>query len=69
MARAARIVWLPCAREEISWFKPFELEAEAVWEKSLLEALREYGVHIPREHESALLSLLPAHAREWFDKP
>lgn len=67
--RAARVVWLPCAREEITWFKAFELEAEAVWEKSLLEALREYGVYIPREHESALLSLLPAHAREWFDKP
>ncbi len=67
--RAARVVWLPCARDEITWFKPFELEAEAVWEKSLLEGLREYGVHIPREHESDLLSLLPAHAREWFDKP
>ena len=67
--RAARVVWLPCARDEITWFKPFELEADAVWEKSLLEALRQYGVYIPREHESALLSLLPAHAREWFDKP
>ncbi len=68
-SRAARVVWLPCARDEITWFKPFELEAEAVWEKSLLEGLREYGVAIPREHESELLSLLPAHAREWFDEP
>ncbi len=66
---AARVVWLPVAREGITWFKPFELEAEAVWEKSLLEALREYGVYIPREHETDLISLLPAHAREWFDKP
>jgi hypothetical protein len=37
--RAARVVWLPCGREEITWFTAFELEAEAVWEKSLLEAL------------------------------
>src|SRR5580692_4661899 len=22
--RAARVVWLPCARDSISWFKPFE---------------------------------------------
>jgi hypothetical protein len=67
--RAARVVWLPCSRDEISWFKVFELEAEAVWEKSLLDALRDYGVNIPREQESELASLLPAHAREWFDKP
>src|SRR5437879_2070108 len=25
--RAARVVWLPCPRDEITWFKPFELEA------------------------------------------
>lgn len=68
-SRAARVVWLPVAREAITWFKPFELEAEAVWEKGLLEALREFGVYIPREHESELLSELPAYAREWFDQP
>jgi hypothetical protein len=57
------------ACDAISWFKPFELEADQVWEKSLLEALREYGVEISRDHEDELVSLLPAHAREWFDKP
>ncbi len=67
--RAPRVVWLPRAREEITWFKVFALEAEAVWEKSLLQGLREYGVSIPRDHEIELLSLLPAHAREWFDEP
>lgn len=67
--RAARVVWLPCSRDDISWFKVFELEAEAIWEKSLLEALREYGVSIPRDQEIELATLLPAHAREWFDKP
>src|SRR5438105_2652412 len=46
--RAARVVWLPCARVDITWFKVFELEAEAVWEKTLLAALREYGVEISR---------------------
>ena len=67
--RAPRVVWLPVAREAITWFKPFELEAEAVWEKGLLEALREFGVYIPHEHESEMLSELPAYAREWFDQP
>ena len=56
-------------RDAISWFKPFELEAEEVWEKSLLQSLREYGVDISRDHEDELVGLLPAHAREWFDKP
>ena len=67
--RAPRVVWLPCSRDTISWFKPFELEADDVWEKSLLQALREYGVDISRDHEDDLVGLLPAHAREWFDKP
>jgi len=67
--RAPRLVWLPRARDEITWFKVFALEAEAVWEKSLLQGLREYGVSIPRDQESELASLLPAHAREWFDEP
>ena len=67
--RAPRVVWLPCSQDEISWFKPYELEADDVWEKSLLQALREYGVDISRDHEDDLVGLLPAHAREWFDKP
>lgn len=67
--RAARVVWLGCDPHDITWFKPFELEAEEIWQKSLLEALREYGVHIPREQETDLVSLLPAHTRQWFDQP
>jgi hypothetical protein len=31
--------------------------------------LREFGVYIPREHESEMISELPAYAREWFDQP
>jgi hypothetical protein len=67
--RAARVVWLPYSRDAITWFKVFELEADRVWEGSLLAGLREYGVDISREHEEELVGLLPAHAREWFDKP
>lgn len=66
---APRVIWLPCAREEITWFKVFEIRADVIWEKSLLEALREYGVSIPRDQEKEISSLLPAHAKEWFDKP
>jgi len=64
-----RIVWLPRSRKDLSWFKVFELEADAVWEKSLLEALREYGVDIPRDQEQELSGLLPAHALEWLEQP
>ena len=67
--RAPRVVWLPCKREDITWFKPFELEAEAVWERTLLEAICEFGIYIPREHEVDLACELPAYAREWFDQP
>ena len=67
--RAPRVVWLPCMREDITWFKPFELEAEAVWERTLLEAIREFGIYIPREHEVDLACELPAYAREWLDQP
>ncbi|MBK7201967.1 PglZ domain-containing protein [Candidatus Amarolinea dominans] len=67
--RTPRVVWLPRSRDEITWFKVFELSAEAVWTKSLLQALREYGVAIARDQEDELVSLLPAHAREWLDQP
>jgi len=67
--RKPRVVWVPTARENLSWLKVFELEAEEVWEKGLVQALREYGVHIPGEHEADLKALLPAHAKEWFDQP
>jgi len=67
--RRPRIVWLPTARQDLAWFKVFEIEAEEIWERTLLDALRSYGVQIPFEHEQELMGLLPAHAREWFDKP
>ncbi|MBW3538714.1 MAG: PglZ domain-containing protein [Planctomycetes bacterium] len=66
---APRVVWLPVAREGITWFKPFELQAEEVWQRPLLDALREYGVDVSRDDEGQLDGLLAAQAREWFDKP
>lgn len=66
---APRVIWRPCSRKDISWFKVFELEARETWETSLLEALRKYGVRIPREYERDLVPLLPTHAHEWFDQP
>ena len=65
----SKVVWVPTARHDLKWFKCYELEAQQVWEQSLLDALREYGVPISYEHEQELAGLLPAHAREWFDKP
>lgn len=67
--RRPRVVWLPTKRQDISWFKVFELQAASIWDRSLLQGLRDYGVDIPRANEDELLPLLPAHAREWFDNP
>lgn len=67
--REPRVVWLRAARADITWFKAFELQADYVWEKRLLDALRDYGVLIPVEHEAELATLLPAQTREWFAQP
>jgi len=64
-----RVVWVPTSRDNLTWFKIYELEAEEVWEKSLLESLRQYGVDIPYEDELELAGILPAHVNDWFDKP
>ncbi len=66
---APRVVWLPVERRQIGWFKVFELHASVVWERSLLEALRDYGVDIRRGDEADLLPLLAPHTREWFAEP
>lgn len=66
---AARVVWLPVASDEISYLKVFELQAEQVWTESLVSALARFGVEIARDHEAELRHLLPAHAKEWIDRP
>lgn len=67
--RTPRVVWLRAARADITWFKVFELQADYVWEKRLLDALRDYGVLISVEHEAELATLLPAQTRAWFAQP
>lgn len=66
---AARVVWIPLAKSDITWFKVYELQAARVWETSLAVALRTYGVEIRREDEADLASILAPHAREWFGHP
>lgn len=65
----SRVVWLPREPEEITYLKVFELQAELVWMESLVEALVRYGVEIPRDRVGELRDLLPAHAKEWIDRP
>ena len=67
--RKPRVIWLRAARADITWFKAFELQADHVWDKRLLDALRDYGVLIPVEHEAELSTLLPAQTRAWFAQP
>lgn len=64
-----RVVWLPREPEEITYLKVFELQAELVWTESLVEALVRYGVEISRDRVGELRELLPAHAKEWIDRP
>jgi hypothetical protein len=65
----ARVIWLPRAAGEITYLKVFELQADLVWTESLVEALGRYGVEIPRDRVGELRELLPAHAKEWIDRP
>ena len=64
-----RVVWLPVAEEEIGYLKVFELQADQVWIETLVSALARFGVEIARDHEAELRHLLPAHAKEWIDRP
>jgi hypothetical protein len=67
--RAPRVVWLPVAREEATYFKVFELQAAEVRQMTLPEALTAYGVDLPSDRWSELEPILAAHAREWLDRP
>lgn len=68
-ASAPRVIWLPVASDEVGYLKVFELQAELVWAESLVSALARFGVEIARDHEAELRHLLPAHAKEWIDRP
>ena len=62
-----RIIWLPIARSEITYFKVFEIRADFVWESSLEDALLDYGVNPAKIHE--LGDSLPAFTRTQLEKP
>lgn len=64
-----RVVWLPRAPEEITYLKVFELQAEQALAESLVAALGRFGVEIPSDRAHELRELLPAHAKEWIDRP
>jgi hypothetical protein len=66
---APRVVWLPCAREEIGYLRVFELRAADVKTWSLPDALRGYGVELTSEQLVELRPLLAAHMQEWLDRP
>src|SRR4051812_43117405 len=44
---AKRVIWLPVTRDEVSYFKVFELRAAEVITWTLPEALAKYGVELP----------------------
>ena len=64
-----RIIWLPRARSDITYLKVFEIRAgdENVWERSLEDALLDYGVNPAKIHE--LGDSLPAFTRTQLEKP
>ncbi len=67
--RRRRIIWLPRARADVTYFKVYELAAERGWTRSLAEALVDYGVPVARRHEAELRPILALQARTWFDHP
>lgn len=66
---APRLIWLPVARDNIGYFKAFELQAAAVFDITLAEGLAEYGVKIAPGQLAEVKPLLPAHAKEWLEYP
>lgn len=68
-APAQRVIWLPCAREEIGYLKVFELRAAEVKTWTLPEALSGYGVELSSEQIVELRPLLAAHTQEWLERP
>jgi hypothetical protein len=64
-----RVVWVPRRRQDLTFLKVLELQAEKVWTESLFSALMRFGVKIAPEREPELRPLLPSYAREFLDKP
>jgi hypothetical protein len=62
-----RIVWLPRARNNITYFKVFEGKADKIWEQSLESALIDYGISPAKIHE--LDESVAVFAKTQFGKP
>lgn len=68
-SRSPRVIYLPVSRENITYFKVFEIQAEEVIEISIVEELSRYGVFIPSDMQFDINPLLPVHLKEWIDQP
>lgn len=66
---AKRVIWVPVARNDVTYFKVFELRAAEVITWTLPEALVQYGVELSPDQLVELKPLLSAHAKEWFNRP
>ncbi len=62
------VVWIPVSKSDLTFFKVFEPEAD-VWEKTLLQSLREFGVEITRAREDEVRDDLLAYALAKLDDP
>ena len=66
--RAPRVIWLPKSRDQISYFKVFELKASSVKEMSLEQAISSYGIDIPSDKIDDLRPVLASQIRGSFDQ-
>lgn len=66
---AARVIWLPVDRNEISYFMVYALQAEQIIQISISEALDDFGVDLPVDQIQSIESILPAHALQWLEYP
>ena len=59
----------PWRRDEVTYFKVFELQAAEVRQMTLPEALTAYGVELSSERWAELKPILAAHARRVAGSP
>ena len=64
-----RVIYIPKSREELTYLKVYEHQAAKVIQTTLVQALAEYGVLIPRETQEEIQDQLPTLVKEWLDKP
>ncbi|EMR73249.1 PglZ domain-containing protein [Thaumarchaeota archaeon SCGC AB-539-E09] len=67
--KGPRVIYLPKSREELTYLKVYEHQAVRVIQSTLVQALADYGVLIPRETQEEIQDQLPTLVKEWLDKP